>query len=345
MTYILLTVYLVLVSLLYSHGLFKKKHYLFLSFAPLAYFMGFRSMDMPICVDTYNYSMLFDYVASESWGHLFSISSYSGAESGYLILNKLFSTLSPDYYFFQVCTSIIFCFAIAFFIYKQVDNPVLALSLFLGLNIYLSAYNISRQLLMVSLFSLLIPFLKGKKWFLTIPVLFLLSTIHTTALLYLIVPLLYFIPERYNRFIPFMLLIGLICFDSLVDMSSSYFLKYDNYYQNETGHKYGVGLSSVVYILIVVINVLTLFWGKNITKDDRINVSLSLFAVMCIFLGLKLNYMERIGFLFFPYTILSLDKIREMLNNKSVTSVICVGLEVVMFMFFYLRMPKEFIHF
>lgn len=345
MEYLLLTIYLVLVSVCYSQKSITKKKYLIFCFAPLAYFMAFRSVDMPICVDSSNYAELFDYSKNERWDYLFSISGYSGAESGYLIFNKFFSLLSSDYYSFQIFVSVAYCFLFAYFIYKQVNNPIIGLSLFLGLDIYFTAYNISRQMFVVSLFTILIPLFYDKRKILAALLCLVFTTLHTTSFLYLIVPLLVIIPERYQKYVPILLVGIFFLFDQVVQLSSLYFIKYENYYLNTGEHNFSIGLSSIVYISIIALNLYTLYTERNPSRTVAVNNVLSLFSISCIFLGLKLNYMERIGLLFIPYTILAIDHTIDILKEEKKMPLINICIIGMMFMFFCLRAPKEFIHF
>lgn len=322
----------------------SKMAYLLLVFIPLGYLLGFRSPKMPICVDSYTYMDIFDYAVTRPLNELWELDSYAGAEFGYLIVNKLFSYVSADYYDFQIFSALIFCLCALFFIYRDVDVANLGVAIFLGLDFYFQAYNISRQMLVTMIFALLMPLFHNRKKWIAIILIFLLSTIHTTSLLFSIILLVDLLPSKMDKYLPLFLILILVFFEEILIAISPLFLKYSDYFDNSGGHSFSMGLSSVFYGFLIVISLYSYYFVKSNTHRDRINAFLSIFAIMCIFLGMKMNYMERIGILFLPYTLLTISNLYNRLPSKS-RGTYNLLITALMLLFFFLRAPKEYISF
>ena len=203
MTFKFLCVYIILCTLLYKQNKRLKAQYIIAVFLPLSVLMAFRSPTMSICVDTNAYVDIFNLASYRSWTDILSFDAYKGSEFGYWLINKAFSLVSLDYLHFQIFISIIICGSIGYFIYRYIDNPILGVALYLGLGFYFTSYNISRQMLVVSIFALCIPiYIARKNILVSVTLSILLSTIHTTALLYLLCPLFSLIPRKFEKIIP-----------------------------------------------------------------------------------------------------------------------------------------------
>lgn len=341
MNFILL-IYIITCSLLYAFNRKYPKIYLSMVFIPLAFIMGFRSLNVGI--DTENYYELFELFKNERWDYLLSKSYHNGAETGFLCICKLFSYISSNYFDFQLAIAVFYCIGWSIFIYRETKAPIFGLALFLGLDMYFQAFNISRQMFMIMLSVLAYPLFRGDKKILPIVVIFLLAQIHTTAYLLFFILLLNYLDSvspLIKNLLPFIFFIFMLFFAEIMNYSSLYFVKYHGYYEHADKHLISVGYSSFFYIFVILLSLL-FYYKKNITYWERRNALFSIFSVMCIFYGVKMSYMDRIGLIFMPYTILTLNSIRGSIKNTNLRNLYVFGIITAMLISFYLRIPKNY---
>lgn len=338
MLFLYLTIYLGLCSIAYSANNKYTKSYLFAVFVPLGIFMGFRSLNMG--VDTRSYYTIFEYAKNTSWGALGVY--YGSIEIGYLYINKFFSIFSDNYYHFQILYSIVYCLGWAIFIKRaKPDNVVLLFALFLGLDLYFQAWNISRQMFAVMIGAYCFPIFSGKKNILSIAIILLLSLIHTSSLLYILILLYNRVPRSYLKYMPLFLILFVLFFNYTMTLSSLFFEKYEKFYDNNLEHDFKLGISIYLYIFIFVLSILSFISNKK-SEEKKRNAFFSLFSIICIFLGLKMNYMERVGLLFIPFTLLTLIDLCSNIKDSNARGVYKWSLIVIMLLFFYLRTPSNY---
>lgn len=337
-----LLVYIIICTLMYVSN---RKHtilYLIAVFIPLAFFMGARSTNVGI--DTEGYYDLFEYSKLQPWSYLLSEKYHYGAETGYLCLNKLFSYISKDYYHFQLLQAFLYCAGFAKFVNRDTRMPVIGLSVFLGFGLYFQAFNISRQMFVIMLSALMYPLLRSKQYkhrIIASICIILLANLHTTAYLLFIIILIEFLPKAFEKGLPFFILIFIFFFSQTIELSSQFFEKYENYYEGNANHVFTIGISSIIYIATIVLS-LMFYYRKDVTHTERINAFFSVIAITCIFLGLQFNYMERIGLIFMPYTMLTFNSIGNKINDRKLKNLYVVGITSVMLLFFYLRIPLNY---
>ena len=117
-------------------------------FLLLSLIMGFRAIS--VGVDTLNYYHTFMQISKMNFEDLLIGFTYDDAEIGYVIFIKLISMLFDDYFAFQIITSFLFCFFMIFFIRENAINYITSSVVFIAL-LYLLSFNISRQMLAVSM--------------------------------------------------------------------------------------------------------------------------------------------------------------------------------------------------
>ena len=339
MTFDYLLLYIIACALLYTSNKNHPLLFLLAVFVPLAFFMGFRATEVGI--DTEAYYDLFEFSKNEPWRFLLSEKQHHGAETGFLCLNKLFSYISEDYYHFQLFLSILYCTGFAIFIYRDTKMPVMGLALFLGFDLYFQAFNISRQMFVIMLSVLGYPLLKSKHYLWASIYIFLLANLHTTAYLLFLYIFVGFLPKFFEKVLPFLVLLFVFFFSQIIELSSFFFEKYQSYYMGRHDHTFSIGFSSIIYILVIVLS-LWFYYKKEVTYTEKINALFSVSAVTCIFLGLQMNYMERVGLVFMPYTVLTMIAIGKRIKDNKSRSLYTFCVITVMLLFFYLRIPSNY---
>ena len=117
-----------------------------LFFSILIILLGCRGLS--VGSDTRNYYNFYTMASSTSFGDLF-VSSYVNTrmEAGYLLLEKLFSTLSIPFNVFILFCSIIALLPLMILFYKKSNNPILVILLFTGISPFTLYFSGIRQVM------------------------------------------------------------------------------------------------------------------------------------------------------------------------------------------------------
>lgn len=292
------------------------------------------SRSTAVGTDTEHYARIYARICASSWGEIFSSFKYQGQEIGWNVLSKSISLISHNYYLLQVITSAIFCFGFYPFIKKNSTNAVLAMSVFLGSELYLYSFNIARQMIAVMFVVNAWDKLKeGKtgRFFLLVAI---ACTFHITAVIFLIVYLVYKLwPfKRTHKYLIACVIILGIFYQRILDVLTPFlqdYYNYSNYLANNRARQ-TAGLVVLFWIVIGFISLYLLIKSKN--DNDQISVSglfSIIYIIMCI-IGLQFNYIDRVGMYFLPFLIPVFDEIQYKIKNIYIaktymlSSIICL---------------------
>lgn len=274
-----------------------QRPYIFLSFSLLLIIAGFR--DVSVGTDTVGYEEMFlrlkrgATVPQEvGWESLNKIILYFGGHFKDLLFISSLLTLAPAFYVFL----------------KYSNNPMLSAFLYYAFYIYIQSFNITRQILAVSIIlCAYVCLVKSKKLLFLILVL-LASTFHTTALLCL--PLFFVdkIPDKVPMYIIIMgltVVFGWVLSDYVINQAAI-ILGYGHYLL-------GVDLSGGVGVYLITLNFFFLF--VLFTAKNR-GLLFKLFFVFVILANLfaKVPYAYRLIFYFTVIQVLYLPYFIS--NNK-----------------------------
>lgn len=319
MVYLLLICWVLFIGIVFSHP-YKSYNqdnlFLFLSFVPMTFIMGLRSVDVGI--DTIEYAEIFEIVASESWNNLFEDFYYLGIEIGYALFMKCCSCISNDYYVFQFIFSLLYCLGFGIFIKNNMQHRFFGAILFLCFGTYLSAFNIARQMFAVMIVANSIYFLKQQKIVQAIIIMMIALTIHISSILFLIVPLCYVLQKsKLIYFVPFLLIIGFYLFEGALQLTSDLLVDYQSYYDNTANHRTTIGFSIIIYATITLLSVIAIYFSLNQETEQRLYAIFSLMYVGFVFMGTSINYIERLGLYFTPFVLLLFEYFIEFIGRKS----------------------------
>lgn len=278
---------------------------------------AFRNIS--VGADTAHYAKLYINICDSSWAEIFSSFKYQGQEIGWNILSKLVSLISNNYYLLQIITSAIFCFGFYPFIKKNSTNAVLAMSVFLGTELYLYSFNIARQMIAVMLVANAWDKLreeKAREFFFLVA---LACTFHVTSAIFLIVYLVYKLwpYKKTHKYLVMCVIFVGIFYQKILEFFTPIlqdYYNYNNYLVNER-LKQTAGLVVLFWIVIVFLSLYLIIKGKN--DEDQASVSglFAIFYVIMSLVGLKFNYMDRIGVYFLPFLIPMFDEIQYKIKN------------------------------
>lgn len=308
-------------------GFQRRKIYVILVMITCAVLMGLRGNKVGI--DTVNYVDLYHDVKGYSIRILTKEFYWGSIECGFVLLNKIFSLIYDNYNFYQCALSIIYYYFSYKFIINNVTKPRIACLLFVCLGLFLLPFNITRQMLAVVIAANSFTYLLKDKKYIALFLIILASTIHTTALLALIIPIFYYLKDIkiLVKLFPVLSILVIVSYQHIVFLVSSLTVKYASYYENDLKVQ-EAGLGRVVWVIIYVI-ALYVVYSKKFDSTKKIVANLVMIYVAFGYVGTLFNYFERLGYYFLPFQILLLlnfgDSIRYTSIRRSFYLFICVG--------------------
>lgn len=319
----------------------RKKLFLFLFFTGCALVMGLRSYDVGI--DTHNYYSGFYRISAMTFAEIIKRHN----DIGFALIEKLFSLVADNYYFFQVVMSMAYCYGMAYFIY-YISNEYLCGELFslcfifLGLGMYLYAFNVSRQMLAAMLVvNSWIHLNKGK--FVKAAVLYFFAcTIHLSSIVFALAYMLYFFCRK-HKWLAYALPMGMILIylgiEPIINqaLSIGLFEKYRKYLDDS--FRLGGGGIVFVWCVIVLLAVLIIY-NKQTTSNEKMLSIFSIIYVLFMVLGSKIAFLDRISLYFLPFTLFTFIRYRQLFKQSKqyiaiygiYNAVMCIG-----FSMFYFR--------
>ena len=311
----LITWYIFLCGLYYFlHNKYDNKNvnkiFLILLFIPCSIIMGVRSSN--VGVDTWNYERMFYYFSTLSWREICSSFYTDGIEMGFVLLNKLCSLIVDDYFFFQFVFSSVFCMLMALFIYNNSSNVLMSSIIFLGSGLYLTGFNIFRQMLAVAILANSINLLLKGEWKKVVLLVIIATFIHTSSIVFLLVILLY-IFRRHVSFLKIILFISLFfAFDWHLVLSLTEHVAPESYmkYTTNTQDAMNAGFVRILWFIVLVFSFVVVYKKSFLLWQKVIAVSCVVY-VCSFWIGLNFNFFERLGLYFQPFIILLFDGIEE----------------------------------
>ena len=308
-------------------------------FLLLALVMGLRGIS--VGVDTENYGNIFNSIAKVPLDDIFSGFFYDSLEVGFVLYAKLISMIWNDYQFFLLVSAFLFCYLFKRFIEHSTNNYFIASVIFISVGIYLSAFNIYRQMLAVALLSNAWICFRDKHYTAVILITLLALTFHVSAFLFIIVYVIYALrnEKRIMKLIPLMLILLYGVFDLLLGKITLYLSHYNNYLDN---HKTLQEANTVMILWFIVVS-LSLFFIYRPKSDSfaRFVGSMTLMYIFMNIIGLQFNYFERLGLYFSPFLIIIFCNLSDIIKNRYIKDILFIGLVTCFLTYFILSTSSE----
>ena len=274
---LLLLLYLISELSIITH---KKKFFCVLSSLGLTLISGLRSSS--IGYDTENYLDSFHSARLVPWSELSSnffssyfSTDYFGRDPGFRVIEKVIAIFTDNDQIYLLTIAVIIIFPISFFIYSKIDDKKSALIAYIYYTFFYFSYipnSAIRQSITLSIILLAYRFLNKEKYFQSIALIFIASTIHKTALIFLI--LLFLQRLKLNKvFFKYCIVIYILFLLSYQQLSPYITLLFGDAYSRYASSDYFVGNQrSYTYIifltLIYIMTLIPVFKGleKNFEK-------------------------------------------------------------------------------
>lgn len=225
-------------------------------------------------------------------------------ENGYFLINKLISTFTNNAQYLLFIIAILTCFLFAKFIYDNTDNVFIATQIFLCESIYMSSFNLMRQMLAIAIGIHSYTLLKNNRYMKAFFIILCAMMFHKSAVVLFIFYLLFLIKD-YKKLIKYLILgifVFIICFQNFVDIFCGIFPKYTNYFYN---NYYNLSANGQLILYLFEIAICFFIYIKGIKeKEVGIQVSLIILYLFFEFLGFKIVAFSRIALYFRGFLIL-----------------------------------------
>lgn len=310
----------------------SKKQYLFFCCAVIWLIIGLRHYDMG-SVDSRNYYSNWILVRDSSFSQIKALAEISDMETGYLYTVAVLSRIFRHPQFVFVLSGLLFSTAIGTFVYKNSDNVIISMLLFICLGLYTFILQGLRQGIAISICLFSIEFVKKRK---LIPFLLLLALAYCYHRSSIVFGLTYFL---YGSELTAKAKIKYLCVAAILILMAP-FLKdtanelWEKDYENEA--KTGTALVATLTYLIILFAGYLFLSEKNTNKDMSFFVSFTIVGTAFYLLRYtQAQVFERISFYFLAGQIILLPAIVRRFDvfSRKILNVLIVCLAVALFLY------------
>lgn len=307
-------VYYVAYALLLGYGIWtisvssfankkRVKRYYILWFLIWFLLLGLRHPSMGIDLhygSRQGYLGRFRDIASMEWRNLFRYHTHY--EPGYLVFNKLLGLLGGDYQILLLGCALLCIGIAAYWLYKNCDFPVLSSMIFMGLPFFLASFSALRQAVAIAITFLAYEMIKARKklWFVLL--VFLASTFHSSAWLFLLAyPAYHIRVGKTGRTVSLLLPLVFYILRLPLFQILSKLLK-ENARVDHNG-------ATTLFLVLILIYVFCALFAHYDDKEEQGWCNLLLLTCLCQSFGGLYSTALRVGWYFMPYLSLLLPRI------------------------------------
>lgn len=284
-----------------------------------------------IGIDSYNaYRPFFEYVMG-GFNSLFNMFDIMyGFEPGFVLFTKFVKTLFDDTQTYIFICSVVSILPIAFLIYKYADNIPFAFIIFSCFILYHFGFSGIRQAIAIGVTVIAFECIVKKKLVMFIGLVLLASTIHKSALLFIIAYPLYHklqLTPKVMFFVAIGFIVGLFFLKPIVLGLTEYIFGGEKYM-----HK-AIEDTVPSYNLMILLACMLFF--TYMTDDERILPLRSMLLMTVVFqsLGLLSNSASRMAYYFMPYLAIALPMTTSSMQLKKKLELFIIAFCI--FFFFY----------
>lgn len=249
----------------------------------------------------------FDRIATISWKNIFdySIQNY---EKGYIIFNKLISSIYNDRQFFLGACAVLSTLPVAACIYKKGIAPLQSFVIYFGLPAFLMSYSGLRQALAIGLCFYSISYIQDKKLIKFVLLVLLAGSMHKSAFIFLVAYPIYYLKMSQSARIASIFTIPLVYIFRypLFNVLSKLF-KDDAIPDNNN--------ATTLFLVFTLIYIFCILY-TNYSKEQNGLMNLFLLACFCQAFGGVYNIAMRVGYYFMTALVLLLPLIIKNMNIK-----------------------------
>lgn len=291
--------------------------------------------------DTVNYVNRYSIIANTPFNNLPNISGRLDFEMGYIYVNKFLSYINSDYRFLLIVTSLFILISFGIFIYTNSKITWLSYFVFITLGYWGNSLNVLRQFISISILLLGIRFVQKSQLGRFIFTVLVASTIHTSALFFVVIyPLSKLNLNRYFYIIYSLSLALLFRFAQPVTLWLMYNFGYSDLSNRLDS---GSGFGMLILLVIILIGSL-LFKRQTEVYIENFDLYIKILLVGILLNVLALNF-AMIGRAMLYFTIINIVLIPNLISAMQNTNnrIIVTSAIVISFLWFYyfVLMPTD----
>lgn len=289
------------------------------------------------------YIWIFENIRYYSFGDFFGGLSIIGFEPGWLIYNKFISLFTTDSQLFLAIVSATIISLVSYTIFKHSQNIILSFFIFACFGLYHFSFSGIRQATAFAITFFAFNFIREKRSYKFILLVLIASTMHKSALVFMIALLLRNVGLKKVRGIALAFCsVAIVPFLSTVlPLVKNVFFgaeKYSNY-EDEGG---SITMYIVFLTLFLIFNLQKKF---NDDKDNQLIKWMILIGVMCQSLGfISTGAMTRIAYYFTIFFTLAFPSYIVTISKQSVRITVTVGLVIILMLFYQLTSGSGYLN-
>lgn len=323
-----------------------KTIFLILCYIPLMLLCALRSVN--IGNDTITYHQLYAQSIGISWREYF-IMKESRWETGYLLLNKMLSSISENPQLIIIVSSIISIYLVIRFIHKYSKNPYISIYLFVTMRFYVFYMSNIRQSLALGIIMLSYDFIVSRKIVPFIISVLIASQFHTTAIVFIFAYPILNLPYKRKLILNILIFstITFIFFNPIMKIITMYApAKYSNYI-NTVYFLEATNLANIMnFCVAFAILIFFLLKYKGIYfKEMKYSVSertrfmyLLLISVSFALISIKFGMAARIQYYFYIFSIVIIPNMISEIKEQKSKNIVTFYILMCFFMYFTIIM-------
>lgn len=296
-----------------------KKIYLFWAGLCMTFMIGLRAPTNG-SRDTLYYFRLWEHFSGLSVTEFINTFSTIDMEAGYKLVTFVLSKIFPNGQWLLFLSGLFMSISICSFIYKNCDNPVLALLVFNCLGLFGFMVQGLRQALAMSICLWALEVCKQRKFFKFLLFVVLASTFHASAVVF--IPVYFICFKEFNRrtvgFFALALGVAIICLPALINLVN---LAIKDSYSSSDGSNRGGIVAILIYVVILVFALMS---RGNRQKNFPLFVCMAVAGLACMILRRTTNgIIERVSFYYaFSQMVLVSNSAGRIANNDRINVIL-----------------------
>lgn len=298
--------------------------------------LSFRSID--VGVDLPNYKYYFSKFGRMNWSLIWDESR----EPFYAVLNKFVSSIGGDFRFFLVAVAFITVAPFAFFYYKECENAMLTISIFINVSIFTMFFSGLRQAIAFSLGIIAFYCVKNKKRIAFLLCVFIAYLFHNSAFVLLALYPIYYMKitkKSFKLIVPLMAVLFVFkqhVFNFLLNFLSEEYR--DRYEGIEASGAY------TIFILFVLFTIYSFVGINDDALDEKTNGLRNILVIatcLQMFAGVH-DIAMRMNYYFIPFIPVVISKITASSENENEQKIVKIinGFLIIFFLVYFFYSAK-----
>ena len=290
--------------------------------------LAFRSVD--IGIDLNNYEYYFESIKMTSWSDLSNLE----VELLYVVLNKIVSSIGGDFQFFLAVVALICVFPFAYFYYKESENAMLTIAIFVNVSIFTMFFSGLRQAISFSVGIIAFYCVRNKKIFKFLFWVLIAYLFHKSAVVLIALYPIYHIritKKSFQFIVPIMGVLFIFrrqIFDLLLIIFNDF---YDREYELADTGAYSI---LILFVLFTVYSFIEM--DDEFVDKDTMGLRNILVVATCIQMFASVHSLAmRMNYYFIPFIPVIISKISTRGNKEDKFIVKIINIVLIAFFLLY----------